>query len=53
VWGRAGKPRAVAQGLWWLRIEPSVMPRERSVDIDDAFDFEFAQWLYERRRAGR
>jgi CMP-N-acetylneuraminic acid synthetase len=29
------------------------MPRDRSVDIDDALDFEFAQWLHQRREAGR
>jgi CMP-N-acetylneuraminic acid synthetase len=26
------------------------MPRERSVDIDDALDFEWAQWLYCRQQ---
>jgi CMP-N-acetylneuraminic acid synthetase len=26
------------------------MPKERSVDIDDALDFEWAQWLYRRQQ---
>jgi CMP-N-acetylneuraminic acid synthetase len=29
---------------------PSVMPRERSVDIDNQLDFEWAQWLYLRQQ---
>lgn len=29
-----------------------VMPRERSVDIDSAFDFELAEWLVRRRPDG-
>jgi N-acylneuraminate cytidylyltransferase len=53
VWRRAAIARAVAEGFWSLRIKPSVMPRERSVDIDDALDFEFAQWLHARRESGR
>lgn len=51
VWNRSALARAVRDGFWTVRILPSPMPRERSVDIDDAFDFEFAQWLYSRRDA--
>jgi len=53
VWRRPAIARAVAEGFWSLRIKPSVMPRDRSVDIDDALDFEFAQWLHQRREASR
>lgn len=48
VWRRAALVQAVRHGFWSVTILPSVMPRERSVDIDDAFDFELAQWLYRR-----
>lgn len=50
VWQRAALPRAVQGGFWSVSILPSVMPRERSVDIDDAQDFALAQWLFEQRR---
>lgn len=48
VWQRHALPRAIANGFWSVRALPFVMPRERSVDIDDAFDFDFAQWLHGR-----
>jgi N-acylneuraminate cytidylyltransferase len=50
VWTRAGLDRAVRDGFWSVAMRPSVMPRERSIDIDDRLDFDLAQWLYERRQ---
>jgi CMP-N,N'-diacetyllegionaminic acid synthase len=50
VWRRDALAKAVRDGFWSVAIKPSVMPRERSVDIDDALDFEWAQWLYQRRQ---
>jgi hypothetical protein len=38
--------------MWGLRIRPYVMPRWKSVDIDDLEDFEHALWLHERHRHG-
>ena len=49
VWQRAALRQAALHGFWTVSIRPSVMPRERSVDIDDALDFEWAQWLYHRQ----
>lgn len=49
VWRRAALARAVQDGFWSIAIVPSPMPRERSVDIDNAFDFELAAWLFERQ----
>jgi len=49
VWQRAALARAAAHGFWSVSIRPSVMPRQRSVDIDDALDFEWAEWLYRRQ----
>jgi CMP-N,N'-diacetyllegionaminic acid synthase len=51
VWRRDALAKAVRDGFWSVAIRPSVMPRERSVDIDDALDFEWAQWLYLRQQA--
>lgn len=51
VWQRAALARAAAEGFWSVGIRPSIMPRWRSVDIDDEFDFELAEWLYRRQRA--
>ena len=54
VWQRAALARAATQGLWSARIKPYVMPRWKSVDIDDLDDFEYAQWLHARHAgAGR
>lgn len=50
VWRREALARAALHGFWSVTIRPSVMPRQRSVDIDDAFDFEWAEWLYRRRQ---
>jgi len=51
VWQRAALRQAALHGFWSVGIKPAVMPRERSIDIDDALDFEWAQWLYSRERA--
>ena len=53
VWQRAALARAAAEGFWSVSIRPCVMPRRRSVDIDDALDFEWAEWLWQRAAAGR
>lgn len=49
AWQRAALARAAAHGFWSVSIRPSVMPRHRSVDIDDALDFEWAEWLWQRQ----
>lgn len=51
VWQRPALARAAAEGFWSVSIRPSVMPRDRSADIDDALDFEWAEWLWRRREA--
>lgn len=49
VWRRAALRRAASAGLWQAgRLEVSVMPRSRSVDIDDLEDLQWAQWLMDR-----
>jgi N-acylneuraminate cytidylyltransferase len=48
VWRRAALARAAKSGMWSVRILPYVMPRWKSVDIDDLEDFEYAQWLLAR-----
>lgn len=48
VWQRAALAHAAQHGLWSVRIAPYVMPRWKSVDIDDLEDFDYAQWLHER-----
>jgi N-acylneuraminate cytidylyltransferase len=50
VWQRPALARAARDGFWSVAVRPFVMPRERSVDIDDALDFEMAQWLAQRRK---
>jgi len=50
VWQRAALARAAEQGFWSVRMVPSVMPRHRSVDIDDTLDFEMAEWLFQRQQ---
>jgi N-acylneuraminate cytidylyltransferase len=50
VWQRAALARAARDGFWSVSMRPSVMPRERSVDIDGALDFEWAEWLYRRHQ---
>lgn len=48
VWQRAALRRAAEHGFWSVRVCPSVMPRERSIDIDDQLDFDMAEWLWHR-----
>lgn len=48
VWQRAALAHAAVHGLWSVRIGTYVMPRWRSVDIDDLDDFEYAQWLWRK-----
>lgn len=48
VWQRAALAHAAQHGLWSVRVAPYVMPRWKSVDIDDLEDFEYAQWLHQR-----
>jgi len=49
VWQRAALARAAQQGFWSVTMVPSVMPRHRSVDIDDSLDFDMAEWLFQRQ----
>ena len=48
VWRRAAIAHAAQHGLWSVRIAPYVMPRWKSVDIDELEDFEYAEWLHAR-----
>lgn len=50
VWRRSALAWAAERGLWSVSVVPYVMPRWKSVDIDDLEDFEYAQWLYARHR---
>lgn len=51
VWQRDALRIAAQHGLWSVpRIGLYVMPRARSVDIDDLEDFEYAEWLLSRRK---
>jgi len=50
-WRREALPLAASQGLWAVRVRGVMMPRERSADIDDQLDFEWAAWLYRRRQS--
>jgi CMP-N,N'-diacetyllegionaminic acid synthase len=52
VWRRGALTKAARDGFWSVASKPSVMPRARSVDIDDALDFEWAEWLFLRQRGG-
>lgn len=52
VWRRSALNWAADKGLWSVSIVPYVMPRWKSVDIDNLEDFEYAQWLYARHRGG-
>lgn len=51
VWQRPALAHAALHGFWSVPMRPYPMPRERSVDIDDALDFAWAEWLA-RRQAG-
>lgn len=48
VWQRAALTLAAQQGLWSVPVAPYVMPRWKSVDIDDREDFDLALWMYQR-----
>ncbi|WP_298923616.1 acylneuraminate cytidylyltransferase family protein [uncultured Ramlibacter sp.] len=50
-WRRAALARAAVHGLWSVPVRGVTMPRERSADIDDLLDFEWAAWLYRRQAA--
>ena len=52
VWQRAALARAAVHGMWSVKAAVYVMPRWKSVDIDTLEDFEYAQWLHDRRVAG-
>lgn len=52
VWQRAALARAAVHGMWSVKAAVYVMPRWKSVDIDTLEDFEYAQWLHERRAGG-
>ena len=41
-----------ASGLWEGRVIPYLMPPERCVDIDTAFDLQFVEWLMRQRMEG-
>ena len=51
VWQRAALAHAAEHGLWSVNVGVHVMPRWKSVDIDDLDDFEYAQWLAQRHQA--
>ena len=51
VWSRAGLAAAACNGFWSVSMRASPMPRERSIDIDDALDFELAEWFFIRQQA--
>ncbi|MBW3655848.1 MAG: acylneuraminate cytidylyltransferase family protein [Gemmatimonadetes bacterium] len=51
-WRRDALAQAAAGGLWSVRVRGVPMPRERSADIDDLLDFEWAAWLYRRQQQG-
>lgn len=50
VWSRAGLAHAADAGFWAVSMLASPMPRERSVDIDDALDFQLAEWFLRRQQ---
>lgn len=51
VWSRSGPAHAAQAGFWAVSMLASPMPRECSVDIDDALDFELAEWFLRRQQA--
>ncbi len=48
VWQRNALATAAAQGLWSVPVRTVEMPKARSVDIDDALDWDMALFLAER-----
>lgn len=51
VWSRSGLAHAALHGFWSVSMRACPMPRERSVDIDDAADFELAEWYFSKQGA--
>lgn len=45
VWSRSALAHASINGIWSVAVRTVEMPRCRSVDIDDALDFEWALFL--------
>ena len=45
-WQRGALAHAAQHGLWSVRVRGVLMPRERSADIDDELDFQWAAWLW-------
>ena len=35
--------------IWDGRVKGVIIPKERSIDIDDAFDFDIAEFLMQKR----
>ncbi len=52
VWRRGALAHAAVHGLWSVSVAPYVMPRWKSVDIDDREDFDLALWLHARHAGG-
>lgn len=52
VWQRQALAQAAVSSLWDVAHALYVMPRWKSVDIDDLDDFDYAQWLYARHLSG-
>ncbi|MGV0999602.1 MAG: acylneuraminate cytidylyltransferase family protein [Fluviibacter sp.] len=50
VWARAALAQAAVHGLWSVPIVPYLMPRWKSVDIDDREDFDLALWMHQRHQ---
>lgn len=48
VWQRTALAQAAIHGLWSVPIAPYLMPRWKSVDIDNREDFELALWMLQR-----
>ena len=48
VWQRAALAKAAVHGIWSVPVHTVVMPRERSADIDDALDLDWANFLCAR-----
>jgi N-acylneuraminate cytidylyltransferase len=52
VWQRAALAHAAVHGMWSVNIGTFLMPQWKSADIDTLEDFEYAEWVYERRSRG-
>jgi CMP-N,N'-diacetyllegionaminic acid synthase len=51
VWKRYALAHACVHGMWSVPMTPYIMPRWKSIDIDDLDDFELALWMHERHAA--